>query len=74
MTDWQPIATAPRDDTACWAYEAGKQFIARWQRKNKRLGHERGFLRRFDQYWEPCDPTHWQPLPSPPADARGGGR
>lgn len=69
MADWQPIETAPRDGARIlvWPTRAfGQLFIE--------IG-----LRDFDGAWftddaSPIDPppTHWMPLPEPPAEARRG--
>jgi hypothetical protein len=55
---WQPISTAPEDiDVLLWAdgdFIVGGYFGAREQWETPDLQ-------------EICDPTHWRPLPAPPA-------
>jgi len=58
---WQPIETAPKDGTHFLAYENGRHYDC-WAHFDTREGW----------YWmdhadsEPA-PTHWMPLPQPPA-------
>ena len=70
MSDWQPIATAPKDGTRVlldWTDETGRQVPI-----------QAGFWHVRENAW--CDthhplhgqgahqqPTHWMPLPEPPA-------
>lgn len=58
MNNWQPIETAPKDGTWVLAAHAssGDMFIVCW----------RGIGWINDDMGE-CWPTHWQPLPEPPA-------
>ncbi len=53
---WQPIATAPQDGTRVLVGGPG------WTRGTHWHGDGFGFL--TDQ-----DPTHWRPMPAPPAGA-----
>ncbi len=89
MTEWQDIATAPRDGT--WFvitregeddfFEVG-QFSPRYWTSYEPVGgglfrEEKHLIGEFTHCnWHRA--THWcpapPPLPSPPADARGGGR
>jgi hypothetical protein len=73
MSEWQPIETAPRDETdilvaggtygnECVSYEFhGAKFtgvaIAYWDKR------EKWFSGGECDYYHP---THWMPLPSPP--------
>lgn len=78
MSDWKPISEAPKDGTFILAYQPGVaapdivvvSFDEYWSQ---------------DGWWMCCDgknpelplrgpePTHWQPLPPPPApDQRKG--
>lgn len=64
---WQPIETAPKDGTdvlICYEAASGQRVtIARFK--------VHGFNGLVKQWWQ-CDigtvePTHWMPLPAPPA-------
>jgi hypothetical protein len=87
MGDWQPIETAPRDGTAillCWARDASGQPI-RWDKKPDTAivyVQVAKYSGEPDREWyvyiaTPADaalhftPTHWMPLPPPPAKAKG---
>ena len=56
---WQPIETAPKDETEILAWDGEKRYVAYFW---------------GDSWWSHGDdggdffayPTHWQPLPSPP--------
>ena len=63
LQGWQPIESAPKDGTAflAWEREWRGPFKCWWHVKN-----------RNEAYWMDFDdsdpqPTHWQPLPPPPA-------
>jgi hypothetical protein len=59
--DWQPIETAPTDGTRFLAYDGGSHFDCWW--------HDYGYGEmgwRDEADSEPT-PTHWRPLPAPPA-------
>lgn len=78
MSEWQPIETAPKDGTRVLAYWpdcygngsacAVESWFGPWGKGNA------------DQTWQSPfewadghnDPTHWMPLPPPPA--REGGK
>jgi len=66
-TLWQDINIAPRDGTNILGFKEGIMATVRWLREH--------------EYWTLCvpgtftlyhdwDPTHWMPLPPPPADDR----
>jgi len=57
MTDWQPIETAPKDSTSVLLVKRHEQGVAFYRDGKWRLGGQM----YFDK------PTHWQPLPAPPA-------
>jgi hypothetical protein len=60
---WRPIETAPKDGTSILGYWMGGQHDC--------AIHVTKFWR--GRWWEPnedypqCEPTHWMPLPQPPA-------
>ncbi len=68
MSEWQPIETAPHDETQILIHGRDGYFVATWDRLvgcfveassgDPLRGTERGDL---------CAPTHWMPLPEPPA-------
>ena len=59
---WQSIETAPRDGTKFLAWDGDELLIAWW------CDGGRWISDNLQQYHpgEQEDPTHWQPLPSPP--------
>lgn len=66
--EWQPIETAPRDGTA----------VLVWLREYKGRDRFTSYVAQFDGYsWVSVPgkytwaPTHWQPLPPPPARREG---
>ena len=70
MSEWQPIDTAPKDGTPILAYRAdhygkfGNCCVTYW-RTNKNGNSYTGFGEFNPTYWPP---THWMPLPKPPAE------
>jgi hypothetical protein len=62
---WQPIATAPKDGT--WVLVMTTHWphaeVSHW---GNTFSSVETFAWTNDEYT--CKPTHWQPLPSPPAD------
>lgn len=67
-TGWQPIKTAPRDDTRCLFYSPGNPKA---HNVNAQQPHYK--VDRFSAAWPrarhqlPEAPyTHWMPLPEPP--------
>tara|TARA_R110000751_G_scaffold307812_1_gene431804 strand:+ start:4090 stop:4422 length:333 start_codon:yes stop_codon:yes gene_type:complete len=68
---WQPIETAPKDGTVvlcCCAANygpyTGHYECAAWVDTNE---HD-----EFGDDARPCYPTHWAPLPAPPAEKETG--
>lgn len=63
---WQPIETAPRDETEVLLYAAAGVFsdtgLGYWDGKMWSCGWNKEFR----------NPTHWMPLPTPPALQSGG--
>lgn len=75
MSEWQPIATAPRDGTRvllCWN---GHVVCGHWDydryaaqpRPYWHTDYESIYGRRMTRN---TPPTHWQPLPEPPESPR----
>lgn len=62
---WQPIETAPKDGIAILGYSDGAMATVRWCALGNywELVVVGGWAE--DDEWEP---THWQPLPTPPKD------
>ena len=74
MSEWQPIETAPKD---------GSKILAH-MRDNDDLGpliliwHDERWIVSWDntditEHWGDI-PTHWMPLPSPPAISENGSK
>ena len=59
MTEWQPIETAPKD---------GTEMLAFWNRSNVYGIASFDDGRWADETGEVSAPTHWMPLPEPPAE------
>lgn len=66
---WQPIGTAPRDGTRVhlgFAHMAGFDVIGHSYGKGWQSNGGPNETEEFSFFGRP-DPTHWQPLPSPPS-------
>lgn len=73
--DWQPIETAPRDETYILLYDpdmgvdysCNKTFVGKFNRiQYDSYGLKRMLFEDFSsEPWDWC-PTHWMPLPEPP--------
>ena len=66
--EWQPIKTAPKDGTLFLAWEAHYPYanVARWfQGRVYWLAEELQLA--YTGSWSGHPPTHWMPLPDPPA-------
>ena len=59
---WQPIETAPRDGTQILGWDGDERRIVWWCEGGRWISD------KLQEYHpgEREDPTHWQPLPSPP--------
>lgn len=64
MSEWQPIETAPRDGMPILGYKNGNMATVRWLWGDWSLCIPGGYAEEDD--W---NPTHWMPLPEPPAEA-----
>jgi hypothetical protein len=77
---WFDISSAPKDGTAIWVWHDGEAFLGLCEPPN---GHWRttdtwhlkacvervsdGLDKIFGCFVRGPEPTHWQPLPAPPA-------
>lgn len=68
MSGWHPIETAPKDGAEFLAYGKAGTFITAW-RPDQCKGF--GVIDSCCGYYEDCEPTHWRPLPPPPASITG---
>jgi hypothetical protein len=72
MSEWQPIATAPKDGTPIDLWISGS---------NRRFADCRFHRGMWQHWWMDCfgsgmdwqsldshKPTHWMPLPTPPTE------
>lgn len=77
MTEWQSIATAPKDGTrilSCWA-DGGEHTIIEWFEYSGAVfeaGYEGSWFQRVsglgsDGGYEDAAFSHWMHLPAPPA-------
>jgi len=72
--EWQPIETAPKDSTCVLVITAGKDTRAtiayyqddKYAQKPRPYWQRVSFLNSVLQC-RSCPPTHWMPLPPPPA-------
>lgn len=66
MTEWQPIETAPKDETVLvWVPSEGRIFAAEWV--SYPFPHwQPEYSEVFMLYEEEERATHWMPLPKPP--------
>lgn len=78
MTDWQPIETAPKDGTVVLVVGDRGHSCAQWRREGWDTGsgwhatvEGQECLDGDDRYGlKRLSPTHWMPIPSPPAGDR----
>lgn len=61
---WMPIETAPKDSKSrlVWCPERKNQYLVYWNKDEENWWHF-GSSGRLNE-----EPTHWQPLPKPPAE------
>lgn len=78
MSEWQSIETAPKDGTRFWGkvdddaiamlwHPAFDAFVSSWHRMTMAPGYTINGKRFEDHSPTKHDPTHWMPLPEPPA-------
>ncbi len=65
MPEWRDIETAPKDGTTILAFESGIVDVVKYSEI------QRAFVRWDDQSRMALryEPSHWMPLPSPPAQS-----
>jgi len=65
-TGWQPIETAPHDGTRLLLYREGciGFWSGAWRGKKVEFWHSDLSRKNEPHAWQP---THWMPLPDPPA-------
>jgi hypothetical protein len=72
MSEWQPIATAPRDGRSFLITDGvavligGRSFVCTGEMTESSFWHTQS-----GSGWDPNykrSPTHWMPLPNPPQD------
>ena len=70
---WRPIETAPKDGTAVRVWDGSYQLDAWFDIDDGFSGDPNPLWLSGDgndnscgYYYTPCNPTHWQPLPTPP--------
>ncbi len=75
--EWQDIASAPKDGTPVLVFSAQGQWNDDWNYYEGRFEPAQGVMWADERgYWHgryppipPVDnPTHWMPLPAPPAN------
>lgn len=64
---WQPIETAPKDGTWFLATEDGEVDLCAWHKTPHVPLYGFHFHSCDPEDAEECHPTHWMPLPAPPA-------
>ena len=81
VREWQPIETAREDGTPILVYRAGRQYVAQWHNTWRTWGvsaervpgeGDHPFtdiddIKNLVGQIMFCGPTHWMPLPEPPA-------
>ena len=81
MNNWQPIETAPKDAVKTTSFHDygpsilvwpafGEVTCARWWQSRQEKTH----CNFIDDGGNAVHPTHWMPLPSPPAGGAEGQR
>ena len=67
--EWQPIATAPKEGSILAAYTYGRRWVIEVVEWDKEYRVWIGFGLSGDEESRELSPTHWMPLPAPPAAA-----
>ena len=70
MIKWQPIETAPKDETLILGFDPNADcpiYVIRWFSLNDETGPGYWIEAGGEEY-ESWNPTHWMPLPKPPGE------
>ncbi len=70
---WQPIETAPKDGSYVLLAWDGQCIMSHWLDNSNTTAPWKGFTVMGLRPWPKGKPTHWQPLPAPPALPAHGG-
>ena len=68
MSDWRPIATAPKDGTVILSWDGNVRMCVAWSTRDKCW-----FVYDDDNRDDWNDVTHWMPLPDPPVKEEPAG-
>jgi hypothetical protein len=73
LVGWRPIETAPKDGTPVLVGHEQAVFSAWWEKDGTQTntnhpGWVDGTTNSYEEYTT-YEPTHWMPLPAPPATA-----
>jgi len=68
---WKPIETAPTDGTAILCFDPTgyhiQVYVVCWDHYLAEHGDDSGWVEASGEYCHTWNPTHWMPLPLPPA-------
>ena len=70
---WQPIETAPKDGSYLLLHTEFSETVIGWFGKDTNIEEYEGWLYGDGNdystglFYNPIKPTHWMPLPKPPA-------
>ena len=69
MTEWRPIKDAPRDgtDILVWGKRCS-HLVVYFDDMCPMAGRSHPWMTATGDCYAKDDPTHWMPLPDPPAD------
>ncbi len=71
MSEWRDIASAPKDGRLLGVVDGETRIIA-WG-KASHIGWETWcYADQGVEDFDPCQPTHWMPLPEPAMEKEGG--
>lgn len=76
-SNWRPIDSAPRDATDVLVTDGRRVYVAGWWQEPDEPDEDGEWTCYMDAIEDPqcpIEPTHWMPLPAPPAPAQAGDR